>query len=111
LARIIFIIYKTFDQEYFRKPYTSSRLCINMKRDTPTMYQADDCCVDCGKGVSPHQADTSRQRTFMSRALGDSRNRDGFVLCRNCLDKEIRDSRALIDTRSWQNNYTHSVKP
>ena len=61
-----------------------------MKVETPACYQADDCCTDCGAGVSPHQADISRTMTFKSRALGDSRNRDGFVLCRSCLDKEER---------------------
>lgn len=59
-------------------------------KGTPTQYTADDCCVDCGKGVSPHQASIARQRTQLSRAFGDSRNRKGFVLCRSCLDKEVR---------------------
>lgn len=67
---------------------------------TPRQYRADDCCIDCGKGVSPHQADLARRQTFKSRALGDSRNRDGFVLCRACLDKETRPSRAAINGRT-----------
>jgi len=62
-----------------------------MKSETPACYQANDTCVDCGKGVSPVQAQSSKQQTFMSRALGDSKNRDGFVLCRRCLDRETRE--------------------
>jgi hypothetical protein len=61
-----------------------------MKGETPTVYKADNACVDCGKGVSPAQAGISRQETHLSRAFGDSRNREGFVLCRSCLDKERR---------------------
>lgn len=52
---------------------------------------ADHYCVDCGRGVSPHQANLSREQTQLSRALGDSRNREGFVLCRKHLDKETRE--------------------
>ena len=63
-------------------------LYYSMRSKTPNRYTADDCCVDCGKGVSPYQASTAQEQTFKSRALGDSRNRDGFVLCRQCLDKE-----------------------
>jgi len=59
----------------------------------------DDYCVDCGKGVSPYQARVSQTETYQSRALGDSRNRDGFVLCRKCLDQEA--GPAYIDQRSW----------
>lgn len=64
-----------------------------MNRSTPTPYQADHFCVDCGVGIAPHQAEISKQQTFKSRALGDSRNRDGFTLCRSCLDKETRPAR------------------
>jgi hypothetical protein len=60
-----------------------------MRSETPTQYMADDCCVDCGAGVSPHQAEIARRRTQLSRAFGDSRNREGFVLCRKCLDAEV----------------------
>lgn len=61
---------------------------------------ADDCCVDCGAGVSPHQAELSRRKTQLSRAFGDSRNRDGFVLCRKHLDQETG-QRQYIDQRVW----------
>jgi len=71
-----------------------------MKGNTPSRYRADDCCIDCGKGVSPHQADLARRQTHLSRAFGDSRNRDGFVLCRSCLDRETRPSRAAINGRT-----------
>lgn len=69
-------------------------------KETPTQYQADHFCVDCGKGISPHQAEISKQRTFKSRALGDSHNREGFTLCRNHLDKETRDSRTAANGRT-----------
>jgi NMD protein affecting ribosome stability and mRNA decay len=60
---------------------------------TPPMYVFDHFCVDCGVGIDPHQAKISEQKTFKSRALGDSRNRDGFTLCRRCLDRETRSAR------------------
>ena len=62
-----------------------------MEATTPACYKANDCCVDCGKGVSPTQAQGARQLTYLSRALGDSRNRKGFVLCGRCLDRETRE--------------------
>jgi len=71
-----------------------------MKEDTPQQYQADHFCVDCGKGIDPFQAEVSEYRTHKSRALGDSRNREGFTLCRKCLDKETRDSRAAANGRT-----------
>ena len=71
-----------------------------MKEDTPTCYVADHFCVDCGVGISPHQAQTSKRQTFKSRALGDSRNRKGFTLCRSCLDRETRPSRAAANGRT-----------
>jgi len=61
-----------------------------MRSETPTQYQAEHFCVDCGKGIDPYQARIAKQATHLSRALGDSRNRDGFTLCRSCLDKEQR---------------------
>jgi hypothetical protein len=72
-----------------------------MKRNTPKAYTADDCCVDCGKGVDPHQAETARRSTFKSRALGHSRNREGFVLCRRCLDRETREART-VRAKVWE---------
>jgi len=74
-----------------------------MKGDTPTCYVADHFCVDCGKGISPHQAQTSKRQTHLSRALGDSRNREGFTLCRACLDRETRPSRAAMNGRTEVN--------
>jgi len=60
---------------------------------TPPMYASDHFCVDCGAGISPHQAQLSEQATHLSRALGDSRNREGFTLCGRCLDRETRPAR------------------
>ena len=69
-------------------------------KETPTQCQADDCCMDCGKGISPHQADNSKQRSVKSRDLCDSHNREGVTLCRNHLDKETRDSRTAANGRT-----------
>ena len=66
-----------------------------MEGSTPALYQAADCCVDCGVGVSPYQADLARRQTQLSRAFGDSRNRDGFVLCRRCLDRETTEAQTV----------------
>jgi len=71
-----------------------------MKADTPSQYQADHFCVDCGKPISPHQASVSKRQTFKSRALGDSTNRDGFTLCRQHLDRETREAQSVA--RGWR---------
>jgi len=70
-----------------------------MKEDTPSRYRADHYCIDCGKGVSPHQSDLSRRKTQLSRAFGDSHNRDGYVLCRKHLDAEMTEAQSVA--RGW----------
>jgi len=71
-----------------------------MEAETPSCYSAVDYCIDCGKGVSPHQAQLAKQKTQLSRAFGDSRNRDGFVLCRQCLDRETSEAQTVA--REWR---------